>query len=659
MFTEREFQTLTFICDTLIPALDIEPDSDIFYRRKASDSGVPARLAAAIEYLDDPALTRQLRLFLSAVEMSLANLLLSQSSRPFSAMDLQDRTVLLRTWESSSLNVRRKAFQSLKRLAMMFFYSMVDATGHNPTWSAIGYDGPPPDRTPDQPITTIQPVEVDTVLYTDVVVVGSGAGGSVVAGELSAAGLDVIVLEKGEFYAEDRLDGYELDSTERLFENKGLLTTSDLGMVILAGSALGGGTVVNWMASLRTPTHVLREWDVEYGVSLFREAVYQEALDKVSRRLHVTPDYDQSSRQNDILEVGAQSLGLQTGTIPRNVKNCSGDCGFCNYGCPFGGKQSTMRTYLQDAYDRGSRIVVGAHVDHVIVQRGRAVGVQATVTDAKGEPQTVTIQARAVVVAAGALHTPAILMRSGLGNMHIGRNLHLHPTTLVYGIFDEAVRGWSGASMSRYVDDFANLDGLGYGVLLETAPVHPGIAALALPWASGYQHKTLMAQLSHLSNILIVTRDYDGGCITLNRRGYPMIHYQLGDEDEQHMMRGILESLRIQRAAGATQIGAPFALPLTWHRNGEVDFDTYLRQVSESRLRSNAFALFSAHQMSSCRMGGSPAIGAVAPNGETYEVTNLFVADGSVLPSAAGVNPMLTIMATAHTIAGHVRSVLT
>lgn len=654
MFSERELQTLTLICDTLIPALDIEPDEHIFYRRKASDLNVATQVAEALDYLNDPDLIRQLRLFLAALETPLANLVLSQQGGSFSAMDLQDRTMLLRTWENSFFNFRRKAFHSLKRLAMMMFYS-ADAM-----WPAIGYSGPPPGHIPERPLTTIVPQEIttDTVLHTDVVVVGSGAGGGVIAGELSAAGLDVIVLEKGDFFPETALTGNELDSTERLFENKGLLTTRDLAMTILAGSTLGGGTTVNWMASLRTPDYVLHEWDTEYGVSAFRDAVYQDALDAVSQRIHVTRDYAQDSRQNHFLELGAQTLGMQAETVPRNIFGCGGDCGFCNYGCPYGAKQSTMRTYLQDAFDRGSRIFVRAHVDRVIVHQGRAVGVEATITDQEGETHKVTVQARAVVIAAGALHTPAILLRSGLSNMHIGRNLHMHPTTATYGIFPEPVKGWSGPIMSRYVDDFMNLDGLGYGVVLETAPIHPGIAALTLPWANGYQHKNIMSRLAHLSNIITVTRDYDGGRITLNRRGSPVVHYTLGDEDAQHMMRGVLESLRILRAAGAEQVGAPFALPLTWHRDGEQDFDTYLRSVSETHLRPNAYALFSAHQMSSCRMAGSPALGAVAPDGQTYEVANLYVADGSVLPSASGVNPMLTIMATAHVIASHIRSVL-
>jgi choline dehydrogenase-like flavoprotein len=217
------------------------------------------------------------------------------------------------------------------------------------------------------------------------------------------------------------------------------------------------------------------------------------------------------------------------------------------------------------------------------------------------------------------------------------------------------VQGWYGPIISRYVDAFKNQDGQGYGVTLETAPIHPGLGALSLSWKSGLQHKRTMSQISHLGNIIILTRDYFSGRVDVNKQGNPVVHYNLNQYDAQHMMRGILESSRIHQAAGAIEIGAPFAIPLTWNRDHD-DFESYLAEVGSKTLQPNNFALYSAHQMSSCRMSASPRLGAVAPNGETFEVKGLYVADGSVLPTASGVNPMLTIMSTAYLIAGHIKA---
>lgn len=654
-FSDNELATLTAICDTLIPTLSIADDPHGLYARKASDLDVPRLMSLGIEQVADPSLLFELRLFLRLIEIPIINTIFASGSRPFSRMSLEQRTRLLRSWENSRFNIRRKAFQALKRLALMLFYSVVDEQNHNPNWSAIGYSGVPAISN-ERRKRTIQPLSIDddAILYADVVVVGSGAGGGVVAGELSAAGLDVIILEKGDYYAEPDFNRYELDSTERMFENRGLLTNKDLSMLILAGSTLGGGTTINWAASFRTPKYVLDEWQDQYGLAQFTTDDYQLAMNAVSKRINVSTDYCEANPQNAALETGAKELGLSYGVAPRNVKNCE-ECGFCNFGCPYGAKQSTLKTYLQDAYDAGSRIIVRTYVDKVLVENGKAVGVQASVTDRDGNIHKVVIHAKTVVSSAGSLHTPALLKRSGLGNNHIGNNLHLHPTTVTYGIYNNPIQGWYGPIISRYVDSFKNQDGQGYGATLETAPIHPGLGALSLSWKSGRQHKQTMSQLSHLGNTIILTRDYFGGRVDINKQGNPIVHYTLNQYDAQHMMRGILESIRIHEAAGAEEIGAPFAMPLTWRRETQ-DIEDYLINVGNMELLPNNFALYSAHQMSSCRMAATPRLGAVAPNGETFEVKGLYVADGSVLPTASGVNPMLTIMSTAYMIANHIKN---
>jgi choline dehydrogenase-like flavoprotein len=638
IFSPEQQHTLSLICDTFVPS--------------AATLGLGDTLVEALERVTDETDRVGLKLFLGMIENALLNSITVGISKPFSQMTRAEREHLLRDWAYSDTALARQLFQSLKRLTLFLAYSIMPQNQANPAWRDIGYAAP--DRTASNGERPIKPLKIaqPTTLTCDVVIVGSGAGGGVVAGELTAAGYDVIVVEKGAYYDDSDFHGRELESHEHLFEKYGSLTTSDKAMIVLAGSVLGGGTTVNWAASFRTPDDVRDEWARNYGFSGASSAEFTASLDVVTKRLNVNTDTPVSP-QNCALTDGCEKLGYEVDVIPRNVKCCI-ECGFCNFGCVYGAKQGTLKTYLNDAYQRGARILVRAYTEHVLIERGVAKGILATVTDDNGQPHEVTIKAKAVVVAAGAIHTPALLLRSGLGNVNIGANLHLHPTTVIYGMFDHPIRGWEGAPMTRISRQFANLDGHGYGVRLETAPVHPGLAALSLPWESGQQHKATIAGLECLGNIIIITRDRHGGRVTLDKRGNPVLHYRLHPDDARHTMHGVIEALKVHHAAGAHELSSPHAKPLVW-RDGDNNFDDFLAVVQAAGLKPNAFSLYSAHQMSSARIGGNTATGALNPMGETYEVRNLYVADASAMPTATGVNPMISIMATAHYIAGGMR----
>ncbi|MBZ0296810.1 MAG: GMC family oxidoreductase [Anaerolineae bacterium] len=653
MLSDHEKRTLARVLDTLIPTLAaIDDENPLLFRLQASDFDLASEFDTVIEQVTDEQQQREIRLFLHLLESGTVNRLFGQP-KPFSQLNLEERTALLLAWRDSRLLLARKAFQFVKQLGLALFYVLTPQGERHPTWDVFGYDDPPTaSQATSSPIQPLQ-LSAPTTLYTDALVIGSGAGGGVVAGELSAAGLDVIVVEKGGYYAETDFHGREMDSTRHLYERQGVLATTDLGVTLLAGSALGGGTLINWTASLRPPEHVLHEWCDRYGFSAATGADFQHSLDCVLERSGVTTAESPPTPLNALLEKGCHALGYTVDVIPRNVRACQ-DCGFCNYGCAFGAKQSTLKTYLQDAYERGARILVQAHVNRVLHRNGQAYGAELTLTGASGEQFTVTVQAKVVVVAAGSLHTPVLLLRSGLGNAHIGANLHLHPTTAIFSLFEQPVTGWRGAPMTRVSQQFSNLDGQGYGVWMETAPVHPGLAAQAFPWHSGRQHKRNMQQLDHFGNIIILARDRDGGRIRLGRDGQPKIDYRLSLHDARHLRTGLMEAVKVHQVAGAQRIYSP-CYPLPAYEQGAA-LEPYLQQIQAASFAPHRFALFSAHQMSSCRIGGTSAIGALTPEGETYEIQNLFVADGSALPTAAGVNPMITIMGTAHYIAQHIKN---
>lgn len=649
----REKQTLAQICDTFVPALEAENGDDPhLFRLKAADLNLADEVERAIEQVADENSRRELRWFLWALEIGWLNRATARQSRPFSKLNLDERTAVLRAWGDSPLPLMRKAFQAVKRLSLALFYVAMPNSESNPTWSVYNYALPPAaGKMPRQivPLALNEPI----TLYTDVLVIGSGAGGGVVAGELTAAGLDVIVVEKGGYYAGSDFHGRERESTENLYERRGVLTTADLSVNLLAGSTLGGGTTINWTTSLCTPDYVLREWAKDYGFAAAESADFQRSMEAVMQRIHVTADESAPNALNAALERGCKALGYHVAAIPRNVSGCE-DCGFCNYGCPIGAKQSTLKTYLQDAFNRGARIIVNAMVNRVLHCSAVVQGAEVSVKNAGGLIQKLTIRAKVVVVAAGAVHTPAILMRSGLSNANIGANLHIHPVTAIFSQFDELVMGWRGAPQTRVSQQFANLDGRGYGIWLQTAPVHPGLAAQAFPWHSGRMHKQNMQRLDHYSNLIVLTRDFHGGQVKQDKRGEPVLRYKISRYDARHLMHGLIEALKIHRAAGAKIIYGPHNRLQAYH-DGD-DFEDFLTRVASAGCESNAIALFSAHQMSSCRIGGSSRIGAITPEGETYEVKNLYVADGSTLPTAAGVNPMLSIMATAHYIAQQIKN---
>lgn len=652
---EKERQTLTVVCDTLIPSLEPDTGDDAaLFRTSASDLGIPALFETAFERATDPGKQRQFRLLLRLLENGLFNGLIAGHWSPISLMPFEAREEVLRKLATHRLEIARTAFLSFKRLALFLFYSIIPEDRPNPMWAAVGYQIPV--RAEPQP-KSIQPLGITapTALEADVLVIGSGAGGGVIAGELAAAGFDVMVVEKGDYYAESDYDGSELSSFERMYEKYGALVNADTTISILAGSVLGGGTTVNWSASFRTPDYVLDEWRRVFGWEAATSGELQQSFDAVSMRMNVNTDESGANPNNSKLEQGCRALGYHMMVVPRNVKDCE-ECGFCNYGCSFGAKQGTLKTYLQDAVDAGARIVVRGHVDRILHHNGRAAGAAVTVTDSAGNQHAVTIKAKMVVVSAGAIHTPAVLSRSGLTNPHIGRHLRLHPTSVISGVFDDPIHPWLGPPLARCSFEFINLDGQGYGVWLENAPAHPGLNGSATAWTSARQHKRTIQQMGHTANVIILTRDRDGGHVTTNKQGQPVIHYRLSRYDARHLLFGMKEALKIHVAAGAKEVSTTHSTRPAYRPGKDGNLENFLRKIEQRGLKPNDFGLFSAHQMCTARLAADAGRGVVDPTGQTFEVKNLYVADGSVLPNAPGVNPMLTIMAVAHHIAQQIKA---
>src|SRR6266487_4276953 len=299
-----------------------------------------------------------------------------------------------------------------------------------------------PTPLPDRPTTAVEePLQPDRdeALTCDVVVVGSGAGGGVVAAELARAGADVVVLEKGGYAAEADFHHREWESGRDLYLYGLTLATTDLGCRIIAGSTLGGGPVVNYTTSFKTPGYVLAEWARVSGSDVFSSGELEASLDVVARRMGVTSEESRPGSRDALMEEGLRKLGWHVDALPRGVRSCAQDdsCGWCGFGCRLGAKQGP--TWLEDAAASGARLLIRADARRVLVEGGRATGVEAAVAGG----HRLRVRAKAVVVAAGAIETPALLLRSGLGGQ-VGQHLRLHPGTAAFGVFDDDVRMWEG-----------------------------------------------------------------------------------------------------------------------------------------------------------------------------------------------------------------------
>jgi len=640
------------IAEALIPSIARPVDPGGLFAHGAAALGTADRVAALIAALPDPDDQRRLRALLAALDSRWVNLLLCGRFAGISQLDVTAAEDVLRSWAFSRLPARRAGFQALKRLSQIAHYCWPPPGKRHPAWDATGYSGPLP-----RPAQVCHPLAThdlgqDATLDCDVVILGSGAGGGVAAGVLAQAGRDVVVLERGPNPDPQCMTQIEGDMLRSLYLDGGLVMTRTGSMPILAGSCLGGGTVINYTTSFRLPDQVREEWDRVAGLSLFASARFSQSLDRVAARGAVATEWSDPGPRDAMLERGLSALGWHVDRLPRNVSGCmaGAECGFCGYGCRHGAKRSTDRTYLADAVAAGARLVPHCQVERVLIRGGQVERVEATVKRSGTPPFTLTVRARAVVVACGTLHTPAVLARSGLAHRAIGRRLFLHPATAVLGVFEERVEPWTGALQTRYSDQFANLDD-GYGVKFETAPVHFALAASAFGWEGSRAMREDVARLAHTSLVGILLRDRDPGCVRVGADGRPRAYYELSRYDAAHVRQGLMAAARVLAAAGAREV-CTLHTPPARARPSRAGWMRGFEAAADARgYRHGRMSYVSFHQMGTAPLGADPQHSVAGETGEVHGVRGLYLADGSTFPGSSGVNPMLTIMAVGDHVA--------
>ncbi|POS71031.1 long chain fatty alcohol oxidase [Diaporthe helianthi] len=658
---------------------------------------VSLRIAARLSDVQKDGLKRLLK----SLSSSVGAFLLTGSCIPFHQQPPHVRESIVQAWHNSWFPSMRNVARSLVRI------SQVSWLMSSPTFRDVtGYPDVPVNWKPGLdfgyrflqfpvPTPSCEPEagseNTPATIETDVVIVGSGCGGAVCAKVLAEAGHRVVLVDKGYNFPTSMLPLPGPVASRYLFD-KSVTHSADGSIGIVAGATWGGGGTVNWSVSLRTQDFVRKEWAAR-GLDWFDSHEYDECMDRVCERMGVATDPVVQSHRGRLLLDGSSRLGWKAGVCPQNCGGKEHSCGHCTMGCGSGEKQGPTQTWLPDAARAGAEFIEGFTVDRVLFEqvggskKHTTTGVVGTWTSRDshggiGGPteervsRQLVVKAKKVIVACNALFSPLLLIKSGLTNPNIGRNLYLHPCNMAGGFYPEDARPWEGGIITSYNYEFENLDGHGHGVKLETTNMTPYTCLSAMPWRSGLAFKLAALRYRHYAGFISVARDRDPGRVLMDpATGDLRIEYTPSAFDRANAIEGDIALCKIMYVTGAREINPfihgvdPFvrddaelqaarAAAEDAQARGcglyQIDDPSFSAWLDKARRLGNILGnppCSSAHQMGSCRMSASEEDGVVDAFGRVWATEGLYVADSSVFPSASGVNPMITVMAIADRIA--------
>ena len=604
------------------------------------------------------------------------SLLLTGYKTPFHQQHVHIRHLILQNWSQSYITPLRLVSKLLQ-----FLFKAVWLRSSPTLGPILGFPRTPVHGTQgkgfDYNFLQFPPgsTEPETI-ETDVLVVGSGCGGGVCAKNLAEAGQRVIIADKAYHFPPEYLPMSEAEGAVHLFQNGGMIVSDDSSISVIAGQAWGGGGTVNWSASLQTQSFVRQEW-ADAGLPFFTSSEFQACLDRVCDRMGVSAEFIEHNKTNRVLMEGARKLGMSCKAVPQNTGGKQHYCGYCTEGCGAAEKQGPVVSYLPDAARAGAHFVEGFDARKVILEeidgKKTAVGVKGlwrsrdshggvSGPDSDKTVRELIIRAKRVIVSGGTMQSPLLLLRSGLTNPHIGRNLHLHPVNIFAAVFDEEVRPWEGGILTAVVDSLQDLDGHGHGTKLEAVTMLPSFALPIVPWTSALQYKRTVAEFKNMVGFISLARDRDTGMVYPDKRdGRCRVAYNPSAFDRKHILEGILALAKISLVAGARKLlcMTPGIEPFVREdlKPGELDqgvndprFVAWLDEIRKKGLVSPEATFASAHQMGTCRMGRNERSGVLDESGRVWGTEGLYVADASAFPSASGVNPMVTTMGIAEWI---------
>jgi len=559
--------------------------------------------------------------------------------RRFTRLDDARAGRYLDAWAHNPLSVVRLFFRAAISPLKLIHYAEPEVA------RAVGYDPPretacahPPARTValDERVSIPRGAAQPSRLRCEVAVIGSGAGGAVMAKELAERGRDVVLLEEGEYFTRERFTRRALEMTALLYRDLGAITAlGRVAMPVPVGRAVGGTTVINGGTCFRVPDPVLDSWGAS-GDMFVSPAEMAPHFERVERFIDVQPVPEEVlGNSARLIRRGAEKLGLHGAPLRRNARHCQGS-GVCCWGCPTDAKRSANVTWVPAALEAGARIATGTRVERLRLDGAR----RSVLAVRDGKP--LEVDADAVVVSCGTLLTPTILARSGLRHPELGRNISIHPASKLAGLFDEEVRGWEGVPQAFGIHDLHR-----EGILFEGIFTPPEFGALALPFV-GRELTRVMELYPHMAAFGFMIEDRSVGRVREGPDGRPLLFYELGAPEIAKVRRAIEVLARVFFAAGAKEVFVPIAGFESLHREAD------LARLRSARLGAGVFELSAFHPLGSCRASRDPSRGPLDEQLEAHDVERLFVVDGSVFPSSLGVNPQLTIMAFAQRAAAHV-----
>jgi choline dehydrogenase-like flavoprotein len=472
----------------------------------------------------------------------------------------------------------------------------------------------------------------DGDLECDVVVVGTGAGGGVVGRELADRGHAVVFLEEGEHHRRDAFDGRAVSAHMRFY--RGAFSVGNAPMPIMVGRLVGGSTAINGGTCLRAPSWMLDRWCEELDTDELSPAKMTPLYERVERILQVEPSpRDKIGPIADFISRGCDALGWSHMAVPRNAPGCDGK-GFCDFGCRTDARLGTNLSYIPAALGQGALLLTAARADRVLIENGRAVGVEAVTPTGR----TVRVRARAVILAGGTLPTPLLMLGQGIGNSsgQVGRNLSLHPSTGFAAVTEEPMNGPGHIPQGYGCDEF-----LRDGILMLAAQPDYNVSGVIFPLV-GQRLMEAVDQIDHMASFGLLVRDTSpSGRVWRDVGGVTAVTYNLDPRDVSRMHDAMVHAAEMSHAAGARRI-YPFVVG-----HAPLDSAADLEAFRHERLGPNDFVWTSYHPLGTCRMGRDPKTSVVDLDHAVHDVPGLYVVDGSTVRGPIGVNPQLTIMAMA------------
>ncbi len=535
----------------------------------------------------------------------------------------------VRNLQSSNLSLLRKLGSGITALFGLSTARSLDGEGS--VYKHLDY--------PIYKNTKIEKKNISIPKSIEVAIIGSGSGGGIAASVLNEK-YEVGIFEKGS--SGNSMTNNETFGYHNFYDTYGIQQTRGYKVLLLAGMGIGGGTSVNWTTSLRTPDKILNEWDtLTKQTKYFNSSEFKNSMDYVCKELNVDIKNNRIPQKEKKLAEGLELNNLSYKIIPRNTSNA--DCtesGFSTFGRYDESINSSNKIWFSEERFEPNNVFSDTNIRSLKISNGKATHIYVENNSTLHE-----IAVDRVILAAGSLNTPKILLDSGYKNKHLGRNLKLHPVSGVAGKFSEEQKPWAGTMQGIYSDDNLFLKD-NYGYLLEGLPMHPSLFFPFFP-NNLDSFSEFIKSYNNWSGSIVLTSDTSSGSI-INKYPQHLWDYKLNDFDHTNLIHGIVSLVKANYLAGAEEIMVASSPTMHWKKSSNESIEEFINKVESIKNEPYRMLLGSAHQMGTARINPNPEHGVVDLDGKVHGLDNVYIVDASTFPRCSGVNPMISIQSMSH-----------